>query len=181
MLTRIEEITLIAKCIAADDRDAFGRLVEEYSGGLRHFLINLTGGDGSLSDDLAQEAFIKAYTSIRSFKGVSKFKTWLYTIAYREFLNWRRGSGAVTDGLDSIASMSDGDPTPERAAESAHDVEVAMRALSETERTLVVLFYIEDMPVKKIAEITSMPQGTVKVYLKRARERMARVLCNEDN
>ena len=54
MLTRFEEISLIAKCVAADDRHAFGRLVDEYQDSLRRFVFNLTGGDASLTDDIAQ-------------------------------------------------------------------------------------------------------------------------------
>ena len=63
MLTRLQEISLIARCVAADDRHAFGELVEAYSDNLRRFLLSLTKGDVSLVDDLAQETFIKAYLS----------------------------------------------------------------------------------------------------------------------
>lgn len=86
MLSRFEELQLIAKCIAGDSRRAFERLVEEYQEGLRRFLLNLTLGDAALTDDLAQETFLKAYMSLRSFKGIARFKTWLYRIAYNEFV-----------------------------------------------------------------------------------------------
>ena len=56
MLTKWEELQLIARCVAGDDRDAFGRLVEEYNDGLRRFLLNLTLGDAALTDDLAQDS-----------------------------------------------------------------------------------------------------------------------------
>ncbi|MDE5838020.1 MAG: RNA polymerase sigma factor, partial [Paramuribaculum sp.] len=90
MLTKFEEISLIAKCVAADDRHAFGRLVDEYQESLRRFIFNLTGGDASLTDDIAQETFLKAYVSIRSFKGLARFKTRLYKIANREDLAARK-------------------------------------------------------------------------------------------
>ena len=77
MLSRIEELMLVSRCALSDDRDAFGRLVEEYQSDIRRFFINLTG-DVALSDDLSQDTFIKAYTGIRGFKGFSRFRTWLY-------------------------------------------------------------------------------------------------------
>lgn len=173
MLTKLEEISLIAKCVAADDRRAFGRLVDEYQESLRRFIFNLTGGDSALTDDIAQETFLKAYTSIRSFKGLARFKTWLYKIAYREFLTTRKEREAT---LEEAAGISDGNLTPEGETQTKHDVKVALGALSEIERTLVLLFYMEDQPIKKIATITELPEGTVKVYLSRARTKMAKAL-----
>lgn len=112
MLGKLEEISLIARCVAADDRHAFGRLVEEYQDALRRFIYNLCGGDAAMTDDIAQETFLKAYTSIRSFKGISRFKTWLYTIAYREFIDWRRSKGGYSDDLELAANISDNTPEP---------------------------------------------------------------------
>lgn len=174
MLTKLEEITLIAKCVTADDRHAFGRLVDEYNTPLRRFLFNLTG-DAQTAEDLAQETFIKAYTSLRSFKGISRFKTWLFTIAYREFANWHRNNDITCD-IESATDIPSTISSPETDAETHYDVSAALATLNDTERTLVLLFYIEDMPIKKISSITAMPVGTIKVYLKRARERMAKSL-----
>ena len=64
-MNKLDEIRLISRCILSDDRQAFGELVEAYQPSLRRFLLNLTLGDTALSDDLAQETFIKAYCSIR--------------------------------------------------------------------------------------------------------------------
>lgn len=173
MLSRFEELKLIARCIAADDRDAFGRLVTEYEGGLRRFLLNLTGNDAALTDDLSQDTFLKAYLSIRSFKGVSKFKTWLYRIAYNEFVDYRR--------RNLVVSVTD-EEIPERLVDTVApsdakiDLERCMAALSDIEKSIVLLFYVEDMPIKKVAEITGCPEGTVKSYLSRARVKMADVI-----
>lgn len=173
MLSRFEELKLIARCIAADDRDAFGRLVTEYEGGLRRFLLNLTGNDAALTDDLSQDTFLKAYLSIRSFKGISKFKTWLYRIAYNEFVDWKR--------RNLVVSVT-GSEIPERVVDTVApsdamiDLEQCMASLSDIEKSMVLLFYVEDMPVKKVAEITGCPEGTVKSYLSRARAKMADVI-----
>lgn len=173
MLSRFEELKLIARCIAADDRDAFGRLVTEYEGGLRRFLLNLTGNDAALIDYLSQDTFLKAYLSIRSFKGVSKFKTWLYRIAYNEFVDYRR--------RNLVVSVTD-EEIPERLVDTVApsdakiDLERCMAALNDIEKSIVLLFYVEDMPIKRVAEITGCPEGTVKSYLSRARVKMADVI-----
>lgn len=174
MLSKFDELKLIARCVAADDRNAFGRLVEEYQDGLRRFLLNLTLGDAALTDDLSQETFIKAYLSIRSFKGLSRFKTWLYRIAYNEFYSYMRKQREEREETADV-------PPDEgyqclNASDARMDIDVCMKALNETERTVVLLFYIEDQPIKKIADITSLPQGTIKSYLSRARVKMAEVL-----
>lgn len=176
MLGRLEEISLIARCVAGDDRRAFGRLVDEYQDSLRRFVFNLTGGDANLTDDIAQETFLKAYVSIRSFKGLARFKTWLYKIAYREFLAYRKNENDAVSGLDEAFKVADSNLTPDSEVETKHDVSVALASLSDTERTLVLLFYMEDQPIKKISEITELPEGTVKVYLSRARTKMAKAL-----
>ena len=181
MLGKLEEISLIARCVAADDRHAFGRLVEEYQDALRRFIYNLCGGDAAMTDDIAQETFLKAYTSIRSFKGISRFKPWLYTIAYREFIDWRRSKGGYSDDLELAANISDNTPNPEHSTEAAHDISVALSALNETEKSLVLLFYMEDLPIKKISDITGIPQGTVKVYLARSRTKMAKILETDES
>ncbi len=174
MLSKFDELKLIARCVAADDRNAFGRLVEEYQDGLRRFLLNLTLGDAALTDDLSQETFIKAYLSIRSFKGLSRFKTWLYRIAYNEFYSYMRKQREENEETADV-------PPDEgyqclNASDARMDLDVCMKALNETERTVVLLFYIEDQPIKKIADITSLPQGTIKSCLSRARVKMAEVL-----
>lgn len=176
MLPVVEEFKLITRCIAADDRDAFGRLVEAYQDSLRRYLLNLTLGDACLTDDLAQETFIKAWSSIRSFKGLAKFRTWLFRIAWNEYISYRRrehpSDDLDTPGVDvAYADMHS-------ATEARMDVQVALKVLSDKERTVVLLFYLEEMPVKKVVEITGIPEGTVKVYLKRAREKMAVALSN---
>ena len=85
MLSKVEELKLISQIVLSDDRRAFARLVDAYQPILHNFFLNLTGGNEALCDDLAQETFIKAYTNIRQFRGLSHFKTWLFRIAYNNF------------------------------------------------------------------------------------------------
>ncbi len=172
MLNKWEELRLIARCVAGDDRHAFEQLVEEYNDGLRRFLLNLTLGDASLTDDLAQETFIKVYLSLRSYQGIARFRTWLYRIAYNEFYMYmrrRHESAADERGYENVADTV----SPYDARDASMDVQRCLKALSEAERTAVLLFYLDDRPIKEISAIMQMPQGTVKSHLSRAKAKMA--------
>lgn len=176
MLSKIEEFSLIAKCVATDDRNAFGRLVEEYQHDLRRFLFNLTLGDTALTDDLAQDTFLKAYLSIRQFKCLARFKTWLYRIAYNEFYSYMRKRQEAHDEKELNAHEEA--IYCHNKTEAKIDVDACLKALNENERTVVLLFYLEDQPIKKISEITSLSEGTIKSSLSRARIKMAKLFNN---
>lgn len=181
MLSRFEEITLVTRCIATDDRDAFGRLVVEHQEGLRRFILHLTGGDASLTDDIGQETFLKAFISIKSFKAISSFRTWLYQIAYNQYINeLRRSSRFADDSVDDLSpSLQPAAGSYDSAIDAAMDVEQCLKLLSPKERTVTLLFYLEGQPIKKIAKITDIPEGTIKVYLARSRAKMSRFLTND--
>ena len=185
VLSKIDELKLIARCTLGDDRRAFGTLVEAYQPQVRRFFLNLTLGDEALSDDLAQETFLKAYLNVRSFRGVAKVSTWLYRLAYNEFCSWQRKTqheASLPDGLDENFDADYYDASGDRCYSATDSVDAhidvwrSMRVLSDTERTLVTLFYIQDYPLKKIMEITGLPEGTVKSYLSRAKAKLARVM-----
>lgn len=179
MLSKIEEIKLITLCVAADDRRAFERLVNEYAPVIRNFLFRLTMGDAALTDDLGQEVFIKAWMGLRSFKAVARFKTWLFSIAYNEFVDHTRKKReyALPDNFVPAALTA---PDNNRLTELRHDIDVALQALNDSERTVIILFYIDDLPIKEICKITGMPAGTVKSYLSRGKTKMAKQLSQYD-
>ena len=74
-------MTLIARLAIGGDKKAFDQLVRKYQSRVRKFFLAQTLGDSQLSDDLAQDTFVKAYTNIRSFHGTSSFGSWLMRIA----------------------------------------------------------------------------------------------------
>ena len=175
MLSKLEELKLITLCVTLDDHRAFARLVDEYSPGLHGFIYNLTLGDAALTDDIAQETFLKAYSELRSFRGVSRFRTWLYRIAFNEFTDQMRRR-TPTDDIASYADKIESGATADRSWQLSHDLAEAMASLSETERTIVLLFYHEDRPIKEIVKITGLAEGTVKSHLSRAKTKMAKTI-----
>ena len=176
MLSKLDEIRLLSQCALADNRDAFGKLVEAYQPRVRRFLLNLTTGDEMLTDDLAQETFIKAYVGIRSFKGMSSFGTWLYRIAYNEFYNHTRKHHE--EHVDDITRMGDVSTAANDAIDASMTVQEALTRLNNNERVAITLFYIEDQPLKQVSKIMQMPEGSVKSLIHRAKGKMRQFIDN---
>lgn len=175
MKGKIEELKLLALCMATDNREAFSRLVELHQEGLRRFLFNLSG-DAMLTDDLAQETFLKAWLGIRSFKGLSGFRTWLYRIAVNEYVSWRRNRQAAMLGQAAdLTSLTTGEPSVSCTSDARMDAQTLLATLKDTERMVTILFYINDMSIKEITKVTGMAEGTIKSHLSRARRKMAAV------
>ncbi|MDR2119864.1 MAG: sigma-70 family RNA polymerase sigma factor [Tannerella sp.] len=165
------EALLVSRAALFGDKEAFGRLVEIYQSPVRRFFCNLTGGDAERSKDLAQETFVKAWLSVGSFRAAAAFSTWLYRIAYNVFCDDCRAGRRE-------ACEPDAEPGTEPACDNATDGELridlarALSALSVAERTAMLLFYMEDKPVERIAAIMGCPAGTVKSHLHRGREKL---------
>ncbi len=171
---QLNDIALVAQVVVFHNTRAFDQLVRKYQSPVRRFFLNQTCGDSELSDDLAQDTFIKAYTSLASFRNLSSFSTWLYRIAYNVFYDYIR-SRKETDGLDT-RQVDMQCSTQQQDIGRKMDVYRALSQLKEIERTCITLFYMEDLSIEKIAGITGCPAGSVKSHLSRAKNKMATYL-----
>jgi RNA polymerase sigma-70 factor (ECF subfamily) len=172
----LNDTLLVSRVALLGDRKAFNQLVEAYQSPIRRFFFNLTDGDEELSKDLAQDTFVKVWLNIDSFQAVAKFSTWLYRVAYNTFYDYVRAkkpSGEMNVEIesnyttDNISNMDFG-----------MDFAQALTVLRYEERTVLLLFYMEDQTVDKISKIMSCPAGTVKSHLHRGREKLAKYLKN---
>ncbi|MBP1664723.1 MAG: polymerase, sigma-24 subunit, RpoE [Bacteroidetes bacterium] len=168
---------LVSQVVIADDHRAFDRLVQKYQSPIRRFLINLTMGDTMLSDDLAQETFIKAYLNIRSFQGISAFSTWLYRIAYNTFYD----SVRVKRGYDdlNIAELDKKYSTETEYSAEKNDIFAALKLLRKDEQAAILLCYMEDKTHREISKIMNIPLGTVKTNILKGKEKMGKFLRQE--
>ena len=170
------DILLIRQVQIFGNRRAFDALVRKYQASIRRLLLSLTTGDEALSDDLAQETFIKAYTALDTYKNRANFGTWLYKIAYNVFYDYIR-SRKETCSMDKVSSEVEMvyNQTPVDSCITA-DIDEAMRLLRPEERTCVTLHLIEDLPLDKVVEITGMPIGTVKSHIARGKGKLVTYL-----
>ncbi|MGB7990056.1 MAG: RNA polymerase sigma factor RpoE [Candidatus Methylophosphatis roskildensis] len=167
------------------DKQAFGLLVSKYQRKLARLLSRLIR-DSAEVEDVAQEAFIKAYRALPSFRGESAFYTWLYRIGINTAKNYlvsqgRRAPTTTEFDSEEAETFDDGDQlrdinTPERMLQSkqiGETVNSAMEALPEELRTAIVLREIEGLSYEEIASIMECPIGTVRSRIFRAREAIA--------
>ncbi|NDV58700.1 RNA polymerase sigma factor [Bacteroides sp. 519] len=173
-MSQLSDISLVAQIVVFNNTRAFDQLVKKYQSSIRRFFLNQTCGDSELSDDLAQDTFIKAYTNIASFKNLSSFSTWLYRIAYNIFYDYIRSRKETTD-LDS-REIDNVHYTEQDNFSQQTDIYQSMKMLKDIERTCITLFYMEDQSIDKIAGITGCPVGTVKSHLSRGKEKLAKYL-----
>lgn len=126
------------------------------------------------AEEVAQDSFLKAFKSIKQFKGDSKFSTWLYKIAYFTAINHLRKNKMLTCPID-MSTFDSGDKT---AIEALNDedqkqyIEKAMNYLKPIEKNLITLFYLDEFSNKEIQEITGLSQSNIKVSLMRTRKKL---------
>jgi RNA polymerase sigma-70 factor (ECF subfamily) len=121
---------------------------------------------------VAQEALMKAYLASRNFEDVAGFSAWLYRIACNTLIDHQRkqttrGIVIDIDKADGVAAVS-----PSDDGFTYQELYCAIDGLNVSERTAVLLFYMEDRPIKEIAVIMNVTEGTVKGYLSRGREHL---------
>ncbi len=166
------DLSLVTQVAVLGNKRAFDELVRRYQSPIRRFFLNLTLGDEQLSDDLAQDTFIKAYMNIGKFRAMASFQTWLMRIAYNVFYDYTR-SRKLTDDLDCQPEA----PVQQNPTLKM-DVYAALALLKPDERSCITLQLIDGYDIQKIAEITGIKEGTVKSHLSRGKEKMATYLKN---
>ena len=171
---QLNDISLVAQVVVFKNTRAFDTLVKKYQSPVRRFFLHQTLGDEELSDDLAQETFLKAYTNLSSFKNLSSFSTWLYRIAYNVFYDYIRGK-KETSGLEEREIDASCQVEQTKVGEQM-DIYRGLSRLKEAERTCITLFFMEVLPIEKIAIVTGMPAGTVKSHLSRGKEKLSNFL-----
>ncbi len=150
--------------------DAFGTLVERYERAVYHLAFR-TMREVEEAKDAAQEAWIKAYRALASFRPGAKFATWIFTICYRvccdRLAKRKRFTG---EAPPDFADPSDGPERSYEAAEEAARLRAAIEALPEKYRVVITLFHLQGKQYEEIAEVLGLPLGTVKTHLFRAKD-----------
>ena len=161
---------------------AFRTFVEEHKRHVFYLALDLTGNFHD-AEDLAQEVFIKAYRALDSFRGEAKLYTWLYRIAVNTFLNKRRKKALtfmrLRDDLADTVFFQENARSPVEDVVSTdvqQHIDAALNSLSPKERSAFVLRHYHDMPLKEIAGVLAVAEGTIKSLLFRAIQKLRKEL-----
>ena len=184
----MDEQNLIRQCIRRDET-AFVQLVDRYKV-MVYNIVDRMVPNSDLTEDLAQEVFLRVYEGLPSFRAESKLSTWIYRIAYRVCLeelrrSHRRQTFVYIDEEHEVGSrIKTGVQLRiiDKAYEQADLREAVDRWLGRLPphyRMSLNLYYLCDMTYSEIAEVMELPIGTVKTYLYRAKQRLKEGILSE--
>lgn len=178
--TPLEEKQLIERSRRGDVA-AFDKLVRRYERTVYNVAYRLSGSHDDAAD-IAQEAFVRAWNNLKSFRGEAQFSTWIHRIVTNVFLDDRKKKRSrPTTSLDESVDLDentvtrqfeDSAPGPEALMEGEERrmiLEKAIHTLPEAQRVMIVMYHNQGLAYEEIAELTQLPIGTVKSRLNRAR------------
>jgi RNA polymerase sigma-70 factor (ECF subfamily) len=168
-----DERHLLARCRAGDTR-AFSVLVDRYRDRAYGLALRMVRSPSD-AEEVAQDAFVRAWRSLADFRGDSSFGTWLYRIVWRRavdraaVLRNRKGKETALEEMPEIGRTAAARESSPADTSDASEWDRITEGLSDAQRAVVTLFYYEDMALKDVARVLDMPEGTVKTHLSRAR------------
>jgi len=171
----MDDATLIVQ-VQAGNTHAYRFLVEKHKNLVWHIALRLIDRQED-AEDLCQEVFLRVFRDIGKFRGESRLSTWIGAIAYNMCISHLRKKGKeIMVPVDDYTPVIRG-KTVRESAERAMDrasmkklIHRLISALPVQYRTVITLFYLEELSYKEIEEITGMPDGTIKSYLNRGRQ-----------
>lgn len=190
-MTREQEAAIVRKVLGGD-ANAFETLVLEYEKNVYNIALRMTGNSEDAAD-MTQEAFIKAYNSLQSFRGDSKFSVWLYRIVSNVCLDFLRSknrrptvslSVEDDDGEDAQLDVADESQSPELLLDrklTRDSVRRGLDSLPPDYRQILLLREIQGLSYDEIAQALSLEIGTVKSRIFRARKRLCTFLIDDGN
>lgn len=171
-MSELETIACITRVVVFGDERAFEKIVRAYEQPLRQFLLQQTEGNDDLTDDLAQETFIRVWQQMSTFRRASQFRTWLFSIAYHLYMDdcRRRQSHTVVD----IALLQVEEENEEQDREQW--VQQALDRIPEPARSCLRLFYMQEMTAAEVASVTGLSEKNVRQILFRYKPKLKKIL-----
>lgn len=177
-----DEAELIAAA-KVGDQDAFQQIVERYQGAVYNLAYRMLGTPEE-AEDAAQEIFVRLYRQLERYDPTRKFSTWTLAIATNYCIDQLRRRRMQLVPLENIipwARAREAGPEAEALGQESRDeVQRLIKELPEKYRAPLVLRYWEDLSCAEIAEILSVPEGTVKTQIHRARKALGKLLSGEE-
>jgi len=171
----MDDATLIAQ-VRAGQGHANRFLVEKYKNLVWHMVLRMVDRPED-AEDICQEVFLRVFRDIGKFRGESKLSSWIGAIAYNMSVSYLRKKGKgievpVDEHLPAVIHRKAGENADEAMDKSSMKqlIHRIIDSLPVAHRTVITLFYLEELSYQEIIEITGMPEGTIKSYLNRGRQ-----------
>jgi RNA polymerase sigma-70 factor (ECF subfamily) len=163
--------------IKQGDPSAYAVLVDKYKKLAYNVALQLTENRED-AEEVAQDAFVKAYQALDTYKGDSKFSTWLYRIVYNTAISRMRKKKLNTKSIDEDYSTSVNVIATQSSVkkmevdERKKFINLALERMNGDEKSLLTLFYLEENSVDEVSQVTGLSISNVKVKLHRARKKL---------
>ena len=155
--------------MTAEREECFSAFIASQRDRAKRLAWRLVGGDEAAAEDVAQDAFVKAYQALGGFRAESSLETWFYRILVRKAHNYRRWRAVRTLWhSDSEEDPADPSPTAQSDPGLRRRIAQALDQLSRRQREAFVLVHLEGFTVQECADFLGKPSGTVKSHLHRA-------------
>ena len=185
-MEREEELLLIDKVKGGDD-SLFKILVDKYSPKILSIVMGVVRNRGD-AEEVVQDVFVKAFFSLKKFRGESSFSTWLYRIAYNMSISKVRKKSRYVNIADmgNFAAAEDisGIDSSEENIRNREDkfkiLDIIINELDPTDRFLLLSFYIHQKSIRELSEITGMSESNVKVKLHRIKKRLTALISDKN-
>lgn len=166
-----QEFQLIDRILAGEE-ELYRKLVDQYKRYAYTIAVRILSNRPD-AEEAAQDAFIKAYRSLKDFTRQSKFSTWLYRIVFNTAVSYKRKQWNTLHSLDAAS----GEAAEWSSSAEQHDKEkflhMALNRLKEADRMAISLFYLKEFSLEEIGEIMETDPNTIKVRIHRARIKLA--------
>jgi RNA polymerase sigma-70 factor (ECF subfamily) len=189
-LQELNDNDLIQETLSGN-REVFGLLIRKYKDSLYDLACRILG-NAQEAEDVLQDAFMEAYRHLADFRHRSRFSTWLYSIVLNRTRNRIRHNKTIRWYSLDVPSGPDEDSPPIQTPDKSpsiqdltanklalEEVQKAVQTLPTEYREIFILHYMQNFPLAEVAERLSRPEGTVKVYLHRARKLLYRRLSKD--
>ena len=176
--------------VLSGNRKAFVQLIRQYEGLVLHIVTPLIGVNED-REDICQDIFIKVYEKLNTFQFKSKLSTWIGNISYNSSINYLEKKKNILlsnivsteNELSFIDSINIESDNPEKIIIRKEDItqlNQSINMLPEFQKTVVLLFYKEEMSLDEISKIMELPENTVKSHLFRAKNSLKQLMTKKE-
>ena len=185
-MKREEELLLIEKIKGGDD-SLYKVLVDKYSPKILSIVMGMVRNRGD-AEEVAQDVFVKAFFSLKKFRGESSFSTWLYRIAYNMSISKVRKKSRYVNIADmgnfaaaeDISEIDNSEENIRNREDKFKILDIIINELDPTDRFLLLSFYIHQKSIRELSEITGMSESNVKVKLHRIKKRLTALISDKN-
>jgi RNA polymerase sigma-70 factor (ECF subfamily) len=189
-MQKVQDEKYLVSEVLSGNRKAFVQLIRQYEGLVLHIVTPLIGVNED-REDICQDIFIKVYEKLNTFQFKSKLSTWIGNISYNSSINYLEKKKNILlsnivsteNELSFIDSINIESDNPEKIIIRKEDItqlNQSINMLPEFQKTVVLLFYKEEMSLDEISKIMELPENTVKSHLFRAKNSLKQLMTKKE-